>query len=164
MASRKPAGLKPKQFLQDMKAGKKLAAGYLLLGNEIFFRDRCRQALKKAVLGEEVSEDSLIQIDLKEQSMARVLDETRTLSLFATSRLIVATNAEAALPSGRSAKGSADAAELAAYFGNPTPGVVLAFEATKLDARDPRRQGQARARSALLCFCAGNRSDGSPDR
>ena len=137
MASRKPAGIKPKQFLQDMKAGKKPAAGYLLLGAEVFFRDRCRKALKKAVLGEgEPSEDSLIQIDLKEQSIARVLDETRALSLFATSRLILASNAEAALPSGRSAKGSADAEQLAAYFGDPTPGVVLAFEATKLDTRE----------------------------
>jgi DNA polymerase-3 subunit delta len=128
--------LKPKQFLQAMKAGEKPAAGYLFLGAEVFFRDRCRKALHRAVLGEDVSEDGLIQIDLKEQPLARVLDETRSLSLFASSRLVIATNAENALPSGRSAKDSADAAILADYFRDPTPGVVLSFEATKLDARD----------------------------
>ena len=136
MAAHKQATLKPKQFLQSMKAGEQPAAGYLFLGAETFFRDRCRKALEKAVLGEETSEAGLIRIDLKEQPLARVLDETRTLSLFADARLVIATNAESVLPSGRSAKDSPDAAQLADYFDNPTPGVVLAFESTKLDARD----------------------------
>jgi DNA polymerase-3 subunit delta len=136
VASRKQTSLKPKAFLQAMKAGEKPAAGYLFLGAEVFFRDRCRRALKQAVLGGEATEEGLIQIDLKEQPIARVLDETRTLSLFASSRLVFALNADQALPSGRSAKDAADAEELAAYFRDPTPGVVLAFECTKLDARD----------------------------
>ncbi len=139
MAARKSklAGLKPKQFLQDMKAGKPPAAGYLFLGAEVFFRDRCRKALEKAVFGEEeASEDSYVKIDLQEQPLDRVLDETRSLSLFAASRLIVAANAEAVLPSGRSKKAAEGAEKLAAYFADPTPGVVLAFEAVKLDSRE----------------------------
>jgi DNA polymerase-3 subunit delta len=150
MAARKPSTLKPKQFLQSMKAGEKPAAGYLFLGAETFFRDRCRKSLEKAVLGGEASEDSLIRIDLKEQPLARVLDEARTLSLFATSRLVVVANAENALPSGRSAKDSADAAKLAAYFKDPSPGVVLAFESIKFDARD--RDDQAKLERVAQFF------------
>ncbi|MEZ5366108.1 MAG: hypothetical protein R2748_28180 [Bryobacterales bacterium] len=119
MAARKQTKIKPKQFLQELKAGEKPAFGYLFLGAEIFFRDRCRKGLKKAVLGDDVTEDGLLLIDLKEQSLTRVLDETRSLSLFASSRLIFVSNAENALPAGRSAKDAPNAAALAAYFKTP---------------------------------------------
>lgn len=126
--------MKPKAFLTQVKDGK-IAPGYLLLGPETFFRDRCRRALRKAVLGEDPAaiEEGLVEIDLKDQPLARLLDETRTFSLFAGSRLIIGRNAEAALPKGRGKSEKDDSAELAAYFRDPTPGVTVLFEATKLD-------------------------------
>jgi len=126
--------MKPKAFLKQVKAGD-IAPGYLLLGPETFFRDRCRKALRTAILGDDPAavEEGLVEIDLKDDSIARLIDETRTLSLFAGSRLIIGRNAEAALPKGRG-KTKGDAADqLADYFRDPTPGVTVLFEATKLD-------------------------------
>ena len=90
--------MKPKQFLERL--GRSVATpAYLFLGNEGFFRDRCRQALVEAVLGnrdpETGSPEGLIEIDLSEQPFNRLLDEARTLSLFAPRRLLIGRNAEA---------------------------------------------------------------------
>ncbi len=141
--------MKPKAFSQQVKAGK-LESGYLFVGPELFFRDRCRKVLRDAVLGD--AGDGFVDIDLKEKSIADLLDETRSLSLFATSRLIIGSNAEQALPKGRSKQSDDDKAALAAYFGNPTPGVVVAFESTRLDPGE--RDDKARIDRLLKLFSA----------
>ncbi len=130
------AALKPKAFLRALQAGERPPAGVLLLGPEIFFRDRCRKALKQAVLGEDAGEEGLIDIDLKEQPVTRLLDETRSFSLFATSRLIIGRNAEGALPSGRGKSANDPSAALKDYFKDPTPGVTVLFECTRFDPAD----------------------------
>ncbi len=130
------AGVKPKAFLRALQAGERPPAGVLLLGPEIFFRDRCRKALKQAVLGEDAGEEGLIDIDLKEQPVTRLLDETRSFSLFATSRLIIGRNAEGALPSGRGKSANDPSAALKDYFKDPTPGVTVLFECTRFDPAD----------------------------
>ena len=73
--------MKPKAFTKSIQDGK-TEAGYLFLGNETFFRDRCRQALKKAVIGDDA--EAFVEIDLKKESLTRLWDETRSLSLFST--------------------------------------------------------------------------------
>ncbi len=132
--------MKPKAFTKSIEGGK-TEAGYLFLGNEMFFRDRCRQALRKAVIGDD--EEGFVEVDLKKEPLTRLLDETRSLSLFATSRLVVGINAEAALPRARSAAAEQIREELAAYFADPTPGVVVALECTRYDARE--RDDKAKA-------------------
>ncbi|MBI1357901.1 MAG: DNA polymerase III subunit delta [Acidobacteria bacterium] len=128
--------MKPKLLLRGLQAGDKPAAGYLLLGPEVFFRDRCLKALKKAVLGDDAGEDGLVEIDLRDQSLSRLLDETRTFSLFATSRLILGRNADGSLPRGRAKAGSDPADDLKDYFRDPTPGVTVVFECTRYDPAD----------------------------
>ncbi len=125
--------MKPKAFAKSVAEGK-TEAGYLLLGNEMFFKDLCRQALRKAVIDDDP--EGLVEIDLNKESLARLWDETRSLSLFATSRLIIGVNAEAALPRGRSRAADEAREEIAQYFANPTPGVVVVFECTRFDARE----------------------------
>jgi len=126
----------PKQFLQAVQKPP-LAPGYAFLGNELFYRDHCRQALVKAVLGDDAGsrDEGLVEFDLAEHSLDRLIDDARTLSLFASSRLIVGFNAEAALPRKLTAS-SPDADALARYLKNPTPGVVLLFESTRYDWSD----------------------------
>src|SRR5688572_17631788 len=86
----------PAQFLiQLKKAGP--APGYLFLGNELFSRDGCRRALLDAALPPPDREAGLAEYDLSESSLDVVVQEARTLSLFAARRLIVAYNAEAVL-------------------------------------------------------------------
>ena len=135
--------MKPKQFLASL--GRSPAApAYLFLGNEGFFRDCCRRALIKAVLGDRDHPESgfpegLIEIDLSEQPLNRLLDEARTLSLFAPRRLVIGLNAEAVLPKRLAARAGARSPgtdPLADYLADPVAGVVLLFEATRYDWND----------------------------
>jgi DNA polymerase-3 subunit delta len=141
--------MKPKAFTKSIQDGK-TEAGYLFLGNEMFFRDRCRLALKKAVIGDDA--EAFVEIDLKKESLTRLWDETRSLSLFSTARLIVGFNAEAVLPRARSAAADEAQEEMKRYFADPTPGVVVIFECTKFDARE--RDDKAKADRVAKFFSA----------
>ena len=122
-------------------------AAVLLLGPEAYERRRIRQALLA-----DFPEDAVARHDLSERRLAEVVDDARSLSLFANERLIWVTNAEAALPKGRSEdegegqSSSGDAAPLVQYMKDPTPGVTLVFEAIRFDFEgdDKRRQDRVR--------------------
>ena len=125
----------PVQFLARMKR-KEVAPAYLFLGAEAYQGRRCRDALLDAVFGSEERESGVAQYDLAENSLAQVMDDARSLSLFAAQRVIFVANAEAALPRQKSEEeddtGSPDgAAELAAYLKDPSPGVTLLFQASR---------------------------------
>ena len=87
------------------------------------------------MLAPEDRESGLSRHDLEETTLAAVLDDARSLSLFAPSRVVWVSGAETALPRGRAASDDENsaAAELAAYLKHPTPGTVLVFEATRYD-------------------------------
>src|SRR5581483_1540703 len=90
--------------------------------------------------------DGLAEYDLSQHTIAEVTDDARSLSLFASKRLIVASRAEAAMPKGsRSAAveneegdegggetaASSDVTPLIEYLKSPSPGVVIVFEASR---------------------------------
>ena len=83
-----------------------------------------------------------------------MLDDARALSLFASERLILVRNAEAVLPKGKVAEEPTrttrrrrrQAALLAAYLKDPTPGVVLVFEAIRFDFEGEDKAKQDRVR------------------
>jgi DNA polymerase-3 subunit delta len=141
----------PAQFLARMERGE-MAPAYLFLGQESYHRRRARAALLKAF-------NAITQYDLSGTALAEVIDDARALSLFASERVIFAGNAEAALPRTRSDEdaedsetpaGAADA--LAAYMKDPTPGVVLVFDAPRFDfeGEDKRKQERVRKFYAAL--------------
>ena len=122
----------------------------LLLGPEAYERRRIKEALSALYPG-----DAIAQHDLSEATLAEAVDDARSLSLFASERLIWVVNAEAALPKGRAAAaeeedgeggGAGDAGVLKDYMANPTPGVCLVFEASRFDfdGEDKRRQDRVR--------------------
>jgi DNA polymerase-3 subunit delta len=107
----------------------------LLLGPEAYDRRRLKAALTGAF-----PEGAVTQHDLAELTLAEVLDDARSLSLFASERLIWIVNAEAVLPRGKvvdedeeSDGPAGNSAPLAAYMKDPTPGAVLIFEASRFD-------------------------------
>jgi DNA polymerase III subunit delta len=131
---------------------------YLFLGPEHYLREGCRRALIDRALPAEERAEGITHLDLDEMSVAAVLDDARSLSLFATRRVIWVSTAEAALPRGRAAassveesddddegsEGGASAARrksaaggieaaLAAYAKEPTPGTVVVFDAARFD-------------------------------
>ena len=125
----------PAQFLARMKR-KEIAPAYLFLGAEAYQGRRCRDALLDAVFASEDRDSGLAQYDLGENSLAQVIDDARSLSLFAAQRVILVASAEAALPRTKSEEeddaGSPDgAADLAAYLKDPSPGVTLLLQAAR---------------------------------
>jgi DNA polymerase-3 subunit delta len=149
----------PAQFLGILKKGA-LAPAYLFLGSEGYDRRRCKEALLNAHLTPEERVEGLAGYDLSQHTIAEVIDDARALSLFASKRLIVASSAEAAMPkvgksassnedddddSGGSSAGSSDVTPLVDYLRNPTPGVVVLFEATRfgLEGEDKKKAERA---------------------
>src|SRR5450755_3552045 len=97
----------PDQFLDRLrKTGP--APAYLFLGPESYQRERCRRALIEAVLPPEERAGGLTRHDLDQTTLASALDDARSLSLFATRRVIWLAGAEAALPRGRAAASDED--------------------------------------------------------
>ena len=142
----------PAQSVTRLERGQ-VAPAYLFLGPEAYQRRRVREALLKAALGADAGDDAVTHYDLHESSLAEAIDDARALSLFASERVIFAANAESALPHttsdedaehGEGAAGSADM--LAAYLKNPTPGVVLVFDAARFDFEGEDKRKQERVR------------------
>jgi DNA polymerase-3 subunit delta len=144
----------PDQFLARVKKGV-IAPAYLFLGTEAYGRDRCREALTNATLAPEDREAGLAQYDLRESALADVVEDARSLSLFASKRVILVANAEMALPKMKSSEeeeedtdspAPAGAQSLDEYMKDPTPGVVLLFEATRFDFEGEEKRRLDRVR------------------
>ncbi|MBZ5619459.1 MAG: DNA polymerase III subunit delta [Acidobacteriia bacterium] len=136
----------PAQLLFRIKK-QALPTAALLLGPEAYERRRLKEALAATV-----PQDALTEHDLSERSLVEVLDDARSLSLFASERLIWVYNAESALPrvrsddDGESESGSGDAGPLNHYMKDPTPGVVLVFEAIRFDFEGDEKRKLERVR------------------
>ena len=136
----------PGQFLSRVKKGPAPAA-VLLLGPEAYQRLRLKEALLTTV-----PEGAVAEHDLSRTALAEVLDDARGLSLFAAERLIWVLNAEAALPRAKSEEDSegepaaGDATPLVEYMKDPTPGVLLVFEAIRYDFEGDDKRKQERVR------------------
>jgi len=126
--------LSPDQFLQRIRKTPP-ASVYLFLGQEAYQLGICRRALVETALPLEDRDNGLTRHDLEETTLAAVLDDARSLSLFAPHRVVWVSGAEAALPRGRAASDEENAAiaELSAYLKRPTPGTILVFEASRYD-------------------------------
>jgi len=128
----------PAQFLSGVKRGE-VPPVSLLLGSESYERRRCREALTATHEPEETA-----AYDLSEVELAQVIDDARSLSLFATKRLIVVSSAEGALPRDESA--GSGPKELEAYVANPTPGTVVVFESCRFDWEGEDKKKNERVR------------------
>ena len=145
----------PQQFLAQLKQHEP-APAYLFLGPEPYQREFCRSALiQRALPGPEERESGLIRHDLDTVTLAAVLEDARSPSLFAPRRVLVVSAAEAALPrtragaeeaeeEGGSGKGAASA--LAVYLKDPSPDVVLVFEAARFDFEGEEKRKLERVR------------------
>jgi DNA polymerase-3 subunit delta len=131
---------------------RELPPAVLLLGPEAYERRRLKQGLMAGF-----PEAAVAQFDLADAGLTAILDDARALSLFAAERLIWVANGEAALPrtakaseedeaETESAGGAGDAAPLAAYLKDPTPGVMLVFEAIRFDFEGDEKRKQDRVR------------------
>lgn len=124
--------MKPEHLLRDLEK-KAPAPVYFFVGPETHRRRACRQALIDRVLPDEAAREEGVAIhDLDEISLAEAIDDARAMSLFAAARVIFVYSAESALPRGDTKETPAQEL-LAAYCADPTPGVVLVFDARRYD-------------------------------
>jgi DNA polymerase-3 subunit delta len=120
----------PAEFLRDLNERGPRPV-YLFLGSEPYRREACRRALIERALPPDGRDAGYTPRDLDGTSLIEVLDDARSLSLFAPRRVIWAGSAESVLPRGKQSEDPAAASALADYVARPTPGVSLVFEASR---------------------------------
>ncbi len=144
--------MSPDQFLQRLRKGPP-APVYVFVGPELYQLGLCRQALAEKALAPEDRESGWSRHDLEAVTMAEILDDARSLSLFAPQRVVWVSGAEAALPRGRaSAEETPGATELAEYVRHPTPGTVLVFVASRYDFEGDDRAKIERVQKFFSCI------------
>ena len=113
------------RFVSEV-AGNKLKPAYVFIGDEIFFRDHCRQALLRHLVPDDLRDFSLHDLDLSDVSIAEVLDRARTPSLMAPFQVFFIRGVKNLYGRG-SHKEEFQAIE--AYTKDPNPAAVLIFVA-----------------------------------
>lgn len=111
------------RFVADMKAGK-LASGYVFIGDEAFFRKRCRDAILQHLVPADVRELSLYDMDLAETDLQQVLDRARTPSLMSPFQVFFIRGVKNLYGRG---KHDDEFAAIEDYFKNPNPAALLVF-------------------------------------
>ena len=128
----------PEQFLSRVSK-QPPASAYLFLGQEGYQRGVCKDALLSRVVPGVARVDGLTVVDLEGSSLSAVLDDARSMSLFATDRVLWVTSAEFALPRRMAQDDEEVEGEkgpesiLATYLASPTPGTVVVFECSRYD-------------------------------
>jgi len=144
------------RFVSDISA-RKLKPAYVLVGDEVFFRDHCRAALLQHLVTPELRDFSLHDLDLAETGIVEVLDLARTPSLMSPFQVFFIRGVKALYGRGSHAE---EFAAIEAYCRNPNPDAVLIFVADHIsipaDARRMEMQDKdryERIRETLGEFC-----------
>src|SRR5207253_4054119 len=111
------------RFAADL-AARKLRPAYVLVGDEGFFRRRCRDAILEHLVPGSLRDFSLHEFDLVETPLQQVLDNARTPSLMAPFQVFFLRNVKALYGRGK----QDDKFEaLADYFKNTNHYELLVF-------------------------------------
>jgi DNA polymerase-3 subunit delta len=144
------------KFVADVKA-RKLAPGYVFIGDEAFFRKRCREAILQHLVPADVRELSLYDMDLAEVDLQQVLDRARTPSLMSPFQVFFVRGIKSLYGRG---KHDDEFAAIADYFKDPNPDAMLVFvadyinipaDARRMDLTDKDRY--ERIRETLGEYC-----------
>src|SRR5208337_3561258 len=117
------------RFVADVKA-RKLAPGYIFIGDEAFFRKRCRDAILQHLVPADVRELSLYDMDLGEVDLQQVLDHARTPSLMSPFQVFFVRGVKNLYGRG---KHDDEFSAIADYFKNPNPDALLIFVADHIN-------------------------------
>ena len=138
------------RFLGEIAAPASLRPGYVLLGDEAFLYQRCRQGVLAALAPPESRDFSLHDFDLAETGIFEILDRAQTPSLMAPFQVLFVRGLKNLY--GRGSK-KEEFAAIDAYFRSPNPQAVLLFVADhlriptdlrKMDYQDKERYDRIR--------------------
>jgi DNA polymerase-3 subunit delta len=144
------------RFVADVKA-RKIAAGYVFIGDEAFFRKKCRDAILQHLVPEDVRELSVYDMDLGEVELREILDRARTPSLMAPFQVFFIRGVKNLYGRG---KHDEEFAAIEGYFKDPNPDALLIFiadhinipaDARRMDLTD--RDRYERIRETLGEYC-----------
>jgi DNA polymerase III subunit delta len=122
-----------------------LRPGYVLAGDEVFLLDRCRAAVLKGFVPQELRDFCLSDLDLASTSIFEVLDRAQTPSLMSPFQVIFVRNVRQLYTRGAKKE---EFGALDRYFRSPNPQAVLLFvadflripsEARRMDMDDKNR-------------------------
>jgi DNA polymerase-3 subunit delta len=145
------------RFVSDVEA-RKLRPAYIFVGDEVFFRKRCREAIIEHLVPPDLRDFSLFEFDLAETDLAEVLDRARTPSLMAPFQVFFVRGVKNLY-----GRGSNDdkLAAIEQYCKDPNPDAVLIFVADHISIpADVRRMEMTdkeryqRIRETLGQYCA----------
>ena len=144
------------RFVLDLQA-RKLRPAYVLVGDESFFRKRCREAILEHLVSPEMRDFSVFEFDLADTDLAEILDRARTPSLMAPFQVFFVRGVKMLYGRGAN-KEKLQAIE--EYCESPNPDALLVFVADHIsipaDARRMEmtdRERYERIRETLGQFC-----------
>jgi DNA polymerase-3 subunit delta len=124
------------RFVSDVE-GRKLRPAYVFVGDETFFRKRCREAILEALAPPDLRDFSVYEFDLAETGLGEILDRVRTPSLMAPFQIFFVRGVKALYSRGSHSEKFEAIAE---YVKNPNPDALLIFIADHISIpADARR-------------------------
>jgi len=147
------------RFVSEVEA-RKLRPVYVFVGDEVFFRKQCRDAILRSLVPTDLREFSLFDFDLAETDLAEVLDRARTPSLMAPFQIFFVRGVKTLF--GRGSNSNEEKLNaVAQYCKDPNPDAVVVFVADhisipadvrRMDLTDKERY--ERIRETLGRYCA----------
>jgi DNA polymerase-3 subunit delta len=124
------------RFLSELES-RKLKPAYVFVGDEAFFRKRCRDAILEHLVAADALDFGLFEFDLSETSLTEVLDRARTPSLMAPFQVFFVRGVKTLFGRGSNEE---KVAAIADYCKNPNPDALLVFVADHISIpADARR-------------------------
>jgi DNA polymerase-3 subunit delta len=152
-----PRSFQPtERFIAEVESRKQKPV-YVFIGDEVFFRDRCRAAILKHLVSSELRELSLYDLDLSDLSVQQVLNMAQTPSLMAPFQVFFVRNLKNLYGRGQH-KEEFEAIER--YWKDPNPNALIVFiadhisipaDVRRMDMQDKDRY--ERIRETLGDFC-----------
>src|SRR5919206_1720416 len=145
------------RFLAEIES-RKMRPAYVFVGDETFFRKRCREAIIQHLIAEELRDFSLFEFDLGETDLAEILDRARTPSLMAPFQVFFVKGVKTLFGRGSNEE---KLAAIETYCKDPNPDALLIFVADHISIpADARRMEMTdkdryeRIRETMGEYCA----------
>ncbi len=145
------------RFVAEVEKGK-LRPIYVFVGDEAFFRKRCREAILNHLVPPDLRDFSIFEFDLAETEVAEVLDRAQTPSLMAPFQVFFVRGVKTLFGRGSNEE---KLAALEQYTKNPNPDAVLILIADHISIpADVRRiemtdrERYEKIRETLGTFCS----------
>src|SRR5947209_8314048 len=144
------------RFLSELES-RKLKPAYVLVGDEAFFRKRCRDAILEHLVAPDSCDFGLFEFDLSETSLTEVLDRARTPSLMAPFQVFFVRGVKTLFGRGSNEE---KLAAIETYCKDPNPDAVLLFvadhisipaDARRMDLTDKERYQRIRETMGEYC-------------